>query len=77
MRADLGAAVGPAEERLGRLVKLLRREELLAYADWDEPGASRRAAASPFFWQILKPSGINNKGRLPGCGIFAGFGGRP
>ena len=38
IRAELGAEVEPAEERLGHLVRLLRREDLLAYAEHDRPG---------------------------------------
>jgi hypothetical protein len=36
LRARFGAAIEPAEERLGQLVRLLRREGLLAYPDWDD-----------------------------------------
>ncbi len=40
LRSELGAEVEPAEERLGHLVRLLRREELVAYGGWDsEAGA--------------------------------------
>ncbi len=35
MRDELGEEVEPAEERLGHLVRLLRREDLLAYAEDD------------------------------------------
>lgn len=33
MRGELGEEIEPAEERLGRLVKLLRREDLLTYPE--------------------------------------------
>lgn len=36
MRTRFGEKVEPVEERLGRLVWLMRREGLLAYPDWDE-----------------------------------------
>jgi len=35
LRVEFGDAVEPAEERLGHLVRQLRREKLLAYPDWD------------------------------------------
>jgi hypothetical protein len=38
MRRELGAAIEPAEERLGVLVRQLHREELLAYPEFDETG---------------------------------------
>lgn len=39
LRDELGDEVEPAEERVGSLVKLLRREDLLAYPEHDRPGA--------------------------------------
>lgn len=36
MRAEFGADIEPAEERLGLLVRQLRTQELLAYPGWDE-----------------------------------------
>lgn len=36
LRGKFGARVEPAEERLGRLVQLMRREGFLAYPEWDE-----------------------------------------
>jgi len=44
MRRELGASIEPAEERLGVLVRQLRREELLAYPGFDDPqpGTTRR-----------------------------------
>ncbi len=38
LRARFGEAVEPAEERLGYLVQVLRREGFLAYPGWDEDG---------------------------------------
>ncbi len=36
LRERFGEAVEPAEERLGRLIRALRREGLVAYPGWDE-----------------------------------------
>jgi hypothetical protein len=36
LREEFGDRVLPAEERLGLLVRALRREELLGYPGWDE-----------------------------------------
>jgi hypothetical protein len=36
LREEFGDAVAPAEERLGHLIWLLRREGLIAYPGWDE-----------------------------------------
>ena len=35
MREQFGDEVEPAEERVGHLIRLLRRERLLAYPGWD------------------------------------------
>jgi hypothetical protein len=35
--AEFGEEVRPAEERLGYLVRLLRKEALVAYPGWDDP----------------------------------------
>jgi hypothetical protein len=35
MRGKFGEGVEPAEERVGHLIRLLRRERLLAYPGWD------------------------------------------
>jgi hypothetical protein len=35
MRLEFGEQVEPAEERVGHLIRLLRRERLLAYPGWD------------------------------------------
>jgi len=35
MRSEFGEEVEPAEERVGQLIRLLRRECLLAYPGWD------------------------------------------
>ncbi len=35
MRSEFGEEVEPAEERVGQLIRLLRREYLLAYPGWD------------------------------------------
>jgi hypothetical protein len=42
MRSEFGEQVEPAEERVGHLIRLLRREHLLAYPGWDSvpPGSS-------------------------------------
>ncbi len=37
MRERFGDRVEPAEERLGRLIRLLRQENLVVYPGWDEP----------------------------------------
>ncbi len=45
MRSEFGEEVEPAEERVGQLIRLLRREYLLAYAGWDPvfpPSATER-----------------------------------
>ena len=36
MREEYGEEVEPVEERLGRLVWLMRKEGFLGYPDWDE-----------------------------------------
>ncbi len=35
MRGQFGEEVEPAEERVGQLIRMLRRERLLAYPGWD------------------------------------------
>lgn len=40
MRAEFGAAIEPAEERLGLLIRQLRSQDLVAYPGWDEGGGS-------------------------------------
>ena len=42
MRLEFGEEVEPAEERVGHLIRLLRRERLLAYPGWDPmpPGST-------------------------------------
>ena len=35
MREQFGEEVEPAEERVGQLIRMLRRERLLAYPGWD------------------------------------------
>lgn len=45
MRSEFGEEVEPAEERVGQLIRLLRREYLLAYPGWDPvfpPSATER-----------------------------------
>jgi hypothetical protein len=37
LRSEFGESVEPAEERLGHLIRVLRREELVAYPGWDAP----------------------------------------
>jgi hypothetical protein len=36
MRGEFGDRVDPVEERLGRLVWVMRKEGFLAYPDWDD-----------------------------------------
>ena len=36
LRQEFGEEVEPAEQRLGQLVRVLRREGLVAYRGWDE-----------------------------------------
>lgn len=36
LRERFGDAIEPAEERLGRLILVMRREGLIAYPGWDE-----------------------------------------
>lgn len=38
MRAEFGAEIEPAEERVGLLIRQLRTQELLVYPGWDEDG---------------------------------------
>lgn len=39
LRREFGEAAEPAEERLGSFVRMLRREGMLVYPEWDEvPG---------------------------------------
>jgi hypothetical protein len=35
LRAELGASVEPAEERLGKFIQMLQREELVSFLDLD------------------------------------------
>ncbi len=44
MRQRFGEEVEPAEERAGQLIRMLRRERLLAYSGWDPvpPGSTPR-----------------------------------
>ena len=35
LRVEFGEQVDPAEERLGEMVRMLRRGGMIAYADWD------------------------------------------
>jgi hypothetical protein len=37
LRAEFGERVDPAEERLGHMVRLMRREGFLGYPGWDDP----------------------------------------
>lgn len=45
LREEFGDEVDPAEERLGHLIWLLRKEGLLGYPGWDEehPGSARNS----------------------------------
>jgi len=36
LREEFGEEVEPAEERAGELVRMLHKDDLLAYPDWDE-----------------------------------------
>lgn len=36
LRLEFGELVEPAEERIGHLVRMLHKEELLAYPGWDD-----------------------------------------
>jgi hypothetical protein len=36
LREEFGEGVAPAEQRLGHLIWIMRREGLLAYPGWDE-----------------------------------------
>ena len=36
MRAEFGAEIEPAEERVGLLIRQLRTQEMLLYPGWDE-----------------------------------------
>ena len=36
LREEFGDQVEPAEERAGQLVRMLHKDDLLAYPDWDE-----------------------------------------
>jgi hypothetical protein len=38
LQEEFGERVAPAEERLGHLIWVLRREGLLSYPGWDDPG---------------------------------------
>jgi len=38
LRAEFGDRVEPAERRLGHMVRVLRREGLIAYMGWDDGG---------------------------------------
>ncbi len=38
MRRELGDEVEPVEERVGQLIRLLRRDDLVAYAEDDRSG---------------------------------------
>jgi hypothetical protein len=39
LRAEFGDDVEPAEERVGKLIRQLRSQEMLSYPGWDEEGA--------------------------------------
>lgn len=45
LRAELGAACEPAEERLGLFLGMLRREKLVAYPGWDDEAIAAWRAA--------------------------------
>jgi len=46
MREEFGEKVEPAEERLGQLVRVFRREGFVAYPGWDNGVPAKRAPAS-------------------------------
>lgn len=39
LRAEFGERAEPAEGRLGHMVRVLRREDLVAYPGWDDGGS--------------------------------------
>jgi hypothetical protein len=45
LRERFGEEVNPAEERLGHLVRVFRREGLVAYKDWDDEILERNEPA--------------------------------
>lgn len=45
LRQAFGEAVEPVEDRLGELVRMMHREDLIAYPGWDPP--ARSAVADP------------------------------
>lgn len=45
LREEFGEKVEPAEERLGHLVRVFRREGLVAYPGWDDDVLNRKRAA--------------------------------
>ncbi len=45
LREEFGAKADPAEDRLGHLVRVFRREGLVAYRGWDDEVLDRTVAA--------------------------------
>jgi len=45
MREEFGEKVEPAEERLGQLVRVFRREGFVAYPGWDDGVLAKRSPA--------------------------------
>jgi len=45
MREEFGEKIEPAEERLGQLVRVFRREGFVAYPGWDDGVLAKRAPA--------------------------------
>jgi hypothetical protein len=46
LREEFGPKVEPAEERVGRLIRMLRQEELVAYPGWDDSVLPTQAASN-------------------------------
>ncbi len=44
LKKEFGEKVEPAEDRLATLVRVMRREGLLAYPGWDDVGPSNHGA---------------------------------
>jgi hypothetical protein len=47
LREEFGEQVEPAEDRAGHLVRMLHREDLLAYPGWDEIQPGHQVLGSP------------------------------
>ncbi len=47
LRAELGAEIEPAEERLGLLIRQLRSQDLVSYPGWDAPREGPDSSIGP------------------------------